>query len=333
VTINVISTLCQPNRDDLYDQIKANATLCRQVLQQDSHLGKRLTIVGAGSSLAVHHGDILPATEVWACNSALPYLVDRGLPVTHGFCIDQGPDMLKPSEWGRSFDVDYLLASSVYPALAQRLTDEGHRVTWFHNYLGLPNPEGWIAPADFHPDPIHHCYEFWLYCALYPPAPQAGYGLNSVVRAVCLGIWMGFKHITVLGADCAAKPTGVQMPAYGTPDWVPFLKSCVLYADGRTAFDAYGPDVTMVQKDMETRLGDLSSVTRWHTRSDMVISAQHLANLAKSYAHPRPGVPTSIQLLGNTLPNAMMDKPRGFFDTFPRLNTASGVEGFELVMI
>jgi hypothetical protein len=320
-----------PNLEHLFSQIHSNAGSCgpHDVITEKEGVGKTVTIVGAGPSLRDHHADILPAHDVWACNSALPYLVDHGLPVTHGFTVDQGQEMMGPREWERTFDVTYLLASTVHPDVTRHLKSQGRTVRWFHNYCGLKDPDGWVPPEGFNPEPEYRNYEFYLYCTLFPPAPQVGYGLNSVPRAVCLAVWMGFKHIRVIGADCAATPNGPWMPPFDTPTRNDWLRQCCLYADGRSALEAYGSDVVMVQKDMETRLGDPSSMTRWHTRPDMVISAIHMANLAKAYAAPRPGQPSVIELVGNTLPNAMLDKPQEWFDAFPQLNLDSGVTGFE----
>lgn len=305
-----------PNQDRLFDHIRANASLARDVPTERSRSAQSVTICGAGPSLA-DHLDTLTTDEVWACNSALPYLMDRGCRVTHGFTVDQGKEMLGPVEWERTFDVTYLLGSSVHPELARHLTNQHRSTVWFHNYLGLKNPDGWSAPAG-----VDQTYEFFLYCSLYPPAPQVGYGLNSVPRAVCLALWMGFDLVRVIGADCAAKPNAPWMPIHGSPEWLEWLASVQLYADGRSALDAYGPDVTIVQSDIESRVGDPSTLTRWHTRPDMVISAVHLANMARTY--PR------LELVGNTLPAAMLDKPDDWFAACPQLNGEQGVTGFQM---
>ena len=97
----------------------------------------------------------------------------------------------------------------------------------------------------------------------------------------------------------------------------------MLYADGRTALDAYGESVTMVEATFPTRLDD-PTLTRWHTRPDMVISAMHLANLARAY-------PDRVTLVGDPLPGAMLDKSREWFDTCPQLTRDEGITGFTLV--
>jgi hypothetical protein len=302
-----------PNLDHLFDHIRENAGMVSQVVAGNTHTGRTLTLCGAGPSLAENHSRLSETTDVWACNSALPYLADRGLPVTHGFTVDQGEEMLGPVEWARTFDVVYLVGSSVSPKLAKHLRTSDRRLVWFHNYLGLKNPEGWTGEQS---------YEFHLYCSLYPPAPQVGYGLNAVPRALCLALWMGYDHIQVIGADCAAKPNGNWMPPFDHPSHKDWLASTQLYADGRSALDAFGPSVVMVQSEFESVTGDPSTMTRWHTRPDMVISAMHMAQMAKQYAG-------RVELVGNTLPNAMTDKSEEWLATIPQLTQDCGVAGFE----
>ena len=101
-------------------------------------------------------------------------------------------------------------------------------------------------------------YEMYLYQTIYPPTVQVGYGLNTVPRAICLALWMEYKRIVVLGADCACAPTGTPMPHdIDSPEYVPWLESLRLYADGRTPAK-YGPNAVMSQGILEGRF--------WHTR-------------------------------------------------------------------
>lgn len=304
--------LAIPNVAHLFDQIRANARHASRMAQPGSAIGRTLTIAGGGPSLADLVGATLATDDVWACNSALPYLRAHGGYVTHGFCVDQGREMLGAREWAEIAPVDYLLASTVHPDLADTIVDAGACITWFHNFCGLADPPGWTPPAGYDGCTLEHV----LYASLYPPGPQVGYGLNSVPRALCLALWMGYDRIHVIGADHAARPNGDPMPAYGTPAWEPWLRGTVLYADGRTAFDAYGRDISMIETVIDG--------VRWHTRPDMVISAQHLANLVMA----NPG---RITLGGLTLPGAMLGKPREWFDTCPALTLADGVTGFTLV--
>src|SRR5205814_5445333 len=113
-------------------------------------------------------------------------------------------------------------------------------------------------------------YEMYLYQSLYPGTVQVGYGLNAVPRAICLALWMGFEHIRVYGADCAAQPDAPMMPSQADPDYPAWLDRVIMYADGRTA-RRFGPNAIMVEHEL--------GLHRWHTRADMVISAKHLVDL------------------------------------------------------
>jgi hypothetical protein len=267
-----------PNAEHLLDFIRSNSST--NVATYESHKGQSVTIYGAGPSLS-DVTEVPETDQYWACNSALPYLKRKGLPATHGFTIDQGVEMVR--EWEETFDVEYLLASSVNPKLTDHL--KGRSVTFFHNWVGQ---EG----------------EAELYRTLYPTSVCVSYGLNSVPRAVCLALAMGFSTIRVYGADCAARPDNPPIPAEGYDEW---LKKLVLYADGRTAFECYG-DTPFAEASLDGRL--------WHTRPDMVISARHLLDLERLY----PG----IVLIGDTLPNAL----RGITENLPQLTSTGYVEGF-----
>jgi hypothetical protein len=318
-----------PEAENLFDHIIVNAKRVRspdQVVRVNAALGKTLAICGAGPSLAteLEHLQRMPAHQVWACNSALPYLMDLGLPVTHGFCIDQGREMLNPEEWQRTFDVRYLIASSVHPELVEHLCKANRRIKWFHNYLGRTDPEGWEAPANW-VKPAPNCgYEMWLYQTKWPGTVQVGYGLNAVPRAICLALWMGFKTIRVYGADCAAAPDAPVMPSMADPAYVDWLSQVVLYADGRTA-RSFGATAIMVEHEVGPH--------RWHTRADMVISAKHLVDLTKTFDGTlgQDGRPKQVvELIGDTLPNAIKDQPEDYFATMPQLTGAGGIAGFVL---
>jgi len=323
--------------EKLYDQIIANAPFAKQLVRKDSHTGKTVVICGAGPSLAEHLEWIqkTPAHQVWACNSALPYLMDHHLPVSHGITVDQNIEMLGPNEWQRTFPVTYLVASSIIPELRQHLLTAKRKLVWFHNYLGIPDPDGW------HPDPLWksecgYSYEMWLYQSKYPPTVQVGYGLNTVPRAVCLALWMGFKKVYVVGADSAAAPDGPPMPLPGTPEYQEWLHQIPLYADGRTVADAYGETAIMAEGRINGR--------RWHTRTDMLITAKHLLDLDLLYAtmpndyerwstanvYPPTFANRRVELLGDTLPNALRDQTPDFYEKLPRLVGGGQVEGFGL---
>ncbi len=322
--------LRMPDADRFYDHIKSNAKYARRMLAANSHKGQTVTICGAGPSLADECTRLPDTTHVWACNSALPYLMDRGVRVTHGFAIDQGEAMLGPEEWERTFNVRYYLASSVHPRLADHLAAHGRHVSFFHNFLGIPDPAGWTLPAESaHLDAQYRTtagtactYELYLYSALYTPSVQVGHGLNSATRAACLALAMGFSHVYVVGADCACKPNSPKMPDYNTvesaevtPEYRAWMRQLVMYADGRSAA-VHGDDALLAEAP------DIAG-TRWHTRPDMVISAAHLLDLER-------GFPGRVTLVGDTLPNAIRTAAQSdpsFMDDMPKL-TPKGVEGF-----
>lgn len=299
--------LTMPDQADLYGHIIANAPFAERMVGPNSHTGKSLVICGAGPSLATY-ADALPAAdEVWACNSALPYLMARGAGVTHGFTIDQGRAMLGAVEWARAFPVDYYVASSAHPDLVQHLRASGQPLTFFHSFLGIPDPVGWTPPVP------GLAFEMFLYQTKYPASVQVGHGLNSVPRAICLALFMDFTSITVYGADCACAPDAAPMPPMDGPDYEPWLRSLQLYADGRSLHDAFGADENMAEGVIDGR--------RWHTRADMIVSAIHLLELQRA----NPG---RIVLVGDTLPNAIADKDAAWMDNMPKLSGVGEVSGF-----
>lgn len=333
--ITVTVSLEMPNQDHLFEHIKTNARYGREVIGPHSADGKRLVICGAGPSIAQQHDAIrtTPAHQVWGCNSALPYLRDHGLPVTHGITVDMSEEMFTDvNEWQRTFPVTYLVSSGVHPKLIPHLKKDNRRVKMFHSFLGIKDPEGWtpppdwIAPRDFeknHPDQFR-TYEMYLYTHRYPPTVQVGYGLNTVPRAICLALWMGFKQITVFGADCAVAPDRDPMPPTDDPGYVPWLKSLKLYPDGRadptqSTPAKYGDNAVMCEGLILGR--------RWHTRPDMLVSAKHLVDLVGLY-------PDRLTLMGDTLPNAILGLPpaeRGaYLKTIPTLTGKGSVAGFRL---
>lgn len=262
-----ICQLSMPAQDGFYDQVIANHRGATRMAQMGTHAGRSVVICGAGPSL--READLPPADEVWACNSALPFLMDRGLRVTHGFAIDQGRAMIAETEWARPFDVAYYLASSVHPDLVRHLRDAGRDITFFHSFLGTPEPADWIPREGF------GSYEDWLYRKLYPASICVGQGLNSAARAICLALAMGFDWIEVYGADCACVPDLPAIPCLpGEPSYAAWLDGAVMYADGRTA-RWYGDDTPMVEATLEGR--------RWHTRPDMAVSASQMLRLQREY--------------------------------------------------
>jgi hypothetical protein len=273
-----------PNMEQFAEHIRRNARWARRMVTKDMAAGKSVAICGAGPSLEGWLDRLPPTHQVWACNSALPYLKKHGQRVTHGFCIDQGRAMLGPEEWARTYNVEYLLASAVHPDLVAHLLKAKRTVIFFHSYLGIPAPEGWVCPPPDVP------YEVHLYRTLFPASVQVGKGLNSVPRAVCLAIFMGFKSIKVYGADCACAPAA-RMPAIDSPRYAPWLASLRMYPD--RGFPEHYGHALMAEGLVNGR--------HWVTRPDMVMSAVHLVELAQEFPQ--------VQLMGDTLPTALQRDP------------------------
>lgn len=155
-------------------------------------------ICGAGPSLHGVQGIAGDYTEVWACNSALTWMTERDVRVTHGVAIDPSTHMFGVT-WTDPPDVPYILATTVNPGLVDHLLSRGRSITYFHSLRGLDDTET------------------TLYGLLYPKTVLTGHGLNVVNRAFDLAGWLGFRRIDLIGADCA-------------------LAGDVMYADGRGVY-------------------------------------------------------------------------------------------------
>lgn len=168
----------------LRDFIVENArTEPMRVLEQNSQAGRKLAICGAGPSLAKH--EIEGVDDVWACNSALTFLVSRGTPVTAAIGIDQSPLMLR--EWLSAPDVPYFLASSVDPELVRYLLERGREVSFFHSLVGVED-------------------EYNLYKKLWPSTALVVRGFMVTSRVIGLASWLGYERIDIYGCDCAFGP-------------------------------------------------------------------------------------------------------------------------------
>jgi hypothetical protein len=257
-----------------------------RMVRKNGAVGRRLVLCGAGPSLAEHWPHYLGPdgisrmnhTDVWACNSALTWLHSHGAYVTHGFGIDQTEGLLR--EWEHAPPAHYLIASTVDPRTAKHLVALGRPITWFHNYVGSAT-------------------EGDLYRTIWPSTVMVGDGLNSVNRAICLAQFMGYKHITCLGTDCALGP-GDVMHANG---------------DGP---EAHGATSVI----MENHPDHLVDGRIWRTKPDMLFSAASLARMAaKGY----------LTLVGDILPNALLKEahraPNGinaYLDSIARLGRMVG---------
>jgi len=314
--VDCLTATCQlaiPDMAHLLGYVTSNAAHARRMVRAGSHSGRSVTICGAGPSLARHVRRLPATTHVWACNSALLYLIRRGARVTHGFAIDSSEGML--TDWAATFDVNYLVASSIAPRLRDHLLAAGRRLTWFHSYLGVPDPEGW-APPD-----ADTSYELDLYRRLYPASVRVGYGLNAVPRAICLALIMGFADIRVYGADCAAAPDAPPMPTYwslggagASPEYRAWMRALVMYADGRTAADAFGESAYLAEATIDG--------VRWATRADMTVSARHLVDLQRAHSG-------RVTLVGDTLPAALARQSDAFMrESFPDMGGLGRVVNF-----
>jgi hypothetical protein len=282
--------------------IFGNSLLCDDVVQENSAEGQHVVICGAGPSLAENallwcaEGD-----QVWGCNSALTWLASNGYKVTHGITVDQTAHML--TEWAPLPDVEYLIASSVHPHLTELLKQRERRYRFFHNYVGLKKPpvqlEGGVMS-----------YEDWMYTTLYPRTCMAGSGLNTVTRAIDVALYMGFAKVTVLGADCALRTRRPRPNVpFGSEEHRRWLDEDVtMHADGGSAL-ASGATAVTLEGEIDGRV--------WTTKPDMSISAQWLVQMKKVYGE-------RIQLIGDTLPNALMDKGQDFMDRLPTLTDSAG---------
>lgn len=284
---------------------EAITTHCTEqfVVAKDSAVGQHLVLCGAGPSLAEHAAEWCPqGDQVWGCNSALVWLHDQGHKVTHGFTVDQTPHMLE--EWLTTPPVEYLLATTVHPHLTELLRHRGHRVRFFHNYAGVEGP-----PVVQDGEAME--YEDWLYSILYPATIRAGSGLNSVNRALDLALFAGFERITVLGADCALKrlrppPTGSIAGTAEHRDWL--RTGLVMHADGGHAMASGASEMTL-DGEIDGRV--------WTSKPDMLFSAVDCVDVARAH-------PGRITFIGDTLVNALMDKPDAFLLRMPTMVAGDG---------
>jgi hypothetical protein len=310
----------------LYGQIQANAPFAKTMIGAVPHTkrGKRLVICGAGPSL---HGYLTErprwfAHEVWATNSAVPFLMERGARVTHAVGVDQTDGMLR--DWAHPYPaLPYLVATSIHPALREHLVTAGCHLHWFHNYLGLKNPADW-TPVDqcwwcAKPEAAHgpdHAfkpttYELHLYRTLFQPAAWTMYGLNVVGRALCLALWLGYQQIHIWGSDCGAIAPS-PMPAGNSPEYAKWMETIIMYADGRNAREVYTERGALLESPiMQGR--------QWITRADMVMTAQHLVTMAQ-WAKGR------VKFMGDTMPGDILaEGPESFQGTRALPTSGDGV--------
>ena len=299
--------LVNPATEHFQAFIFGNATKCERVVDMGSAVGKTLAICGAGPSLAAHVDRLAEADDVWGVNSAAIWLHDNGHPLTHAFSIDQTPVMLK--EWLSAPDVEYLLASTVHVHLVDYLIGKGRSLRFFHNYVGIKAPP--VSWDDEKGEPRTESYEDWLYLLLYPGTIRAGNGLNGATRAVDVARYMGYEKIMLLGADCATEATG-PIPddiEPGTPAFIKWLEdNTTFHVDGGSAV-TNGQTAMMLQGWIDDR--------HWMTKPDLMISAVAIAKWIQAGEF-------ALEVIGDTLPNALKDKDQAFFDRLPALGRSDG---------
>lgn len=285
--------------------IVGNACYYESVMQvrppmvvQGEAIGKELVICGAGPSLRDHAAEYCtPDRDVWGCNSAVTWLYNNNHHVTHAFTVDQTAMMLR--EWSSMPPVEYLLATSVHCHLPEMLLAGGHKVRFFHNYVGIKKP-----PVTWEGRTMG--YEDWLYALLYPDSVRCGSGLNATTRALDVALYAGYEKIYILGADCAlrlkkSRPRGAK---FGDKRHLKWLRNDVeMHADGGNALASDATAMTM---------GGTIDGRWWETKPDMMITAVFLVQMKRALGE-------RFEIIGDTLPTALMEKDDEYLDRLPSL--------------
>ncbi|MBK8006765.1 MAG: hypothetical protein IPK12_23535 [Gemmatimonadetes bacterium] len=300
--------LANPMSENYAAFIVGNAQHCDRVVAEGTAAGQHLVLCGAGPSLAEHAAEWCgQGDQVWGCNSAAMWLHRQGHKVTHAFSVDQTPHMVV--EWLDAPPLEYLVASSCHPHLIEHLLQHQRLVTFFHNFVGIPRPP--VSWPDENGIERTEAYEYWLYQLLYPGTVVAGAGLNAVTRAIDVALTMGFERITVLGADCALRARRPCPPnvLLGTPEFTRWLtEDVIMHADGGNALASGATPITL-SAPIDGRM--------WYTKPDMAMTALTLVEMVRVHGE-------RIRLVGDTLPNALKDKPEEFLQRLPRLTDSTG---------
>jgi hypothetical protein len=281
---------------------------CEKVAKAGVGDGKTVVICGAGPSLKEEAAEwCAKGDEVWGCNSALPWLYENGYKVTHGFTIDQQPQMLE--EWHTAPPVEYLLATTVHPHLTDFLLAKGRDITFFHNFCGIKeDPVSW-------PDAngVEHveAWEDWAYQIMYEGTVRAGSGLNAVTRAIDVALFMGFSEIIVLGADCCLRFKNPPPKDFGpgTKEFETWLiNETTMHADGGHAL-ASGATPVVLTGEVDGRL--------FAVKPDLVITAVWLVVMRRK-------LKGRLKIIGDGLPNALKHKSNKFLERLPCLTDQDG---------
>lgn len=194
--------LVNPVVSKLADYIQENRRLVPDplMISQGMFVGEFVALCGAGPSL--RDAVITGCDRIMACNSALPWLRERGVAVRGGVGIDQTARLVE--EWTPAPAVTYYLATSVDPAVVRHLLAQGREMRFFHNAVGIPDEQEW--------------YRQW------PTSFMVGRGSTVVSRFAWVLLWAGAERVDIYGADCALGPDDVAhangehvTDAYATP--------------------------------------------------------------------------------------------------------------------
>ena len=259
---------------------------------------KGKTLALCGAGPSLRDADFNGCDYTFACNSALTYLWDKGVDVTAGVGIDQTPGLME--EWMDPPPVPYYVASSCDPALIKHLREHDRQCIFFHNFVGLMDEDG-------------NSDEMAYYSATWPTMFMVAQGFTVVGRFLGVAQWMGFERIDIYGADHAFLSTAERGSPAGKLD--------IAHANGDTAGVAYGRPI-LYEGEIDGRV--------WRTRPDMLLAAVFLAKRARDSGG-------TIRLMGDTLPNALLDKDDKYLDQICRalgpdeleageINTNYGVE-------
>jgi len=122
--------------------------------------------------------------------------------------------------------------------------------------------------------------EYDYYNQQWPPSVMVGRGYNVVERFIHVADWMGYERIDVYGADQA------------------YAENDITHANGEVATEAYVTPMLM-RGEIDGRV--------WRTRPDMLMAAVSLVRCVRKYEG-------KVQLMGDTLPAALLDKDDDFLD-------------------
>jgi 6-hydroxymethylpterin diphosphokinase MptE-like len=213
-----LDSQCVVGTDDRVQNMAASLArglaVCRP---QDPH-ARPLAIVGSGPSLRDHLDEIAAASEVWAINGAYDHLVALGIVPSGFFGLDPLPGL---ADYVRhpSPATTFYPASTCDPSVLDALA--GQRVLLWHTHADdLTYPSGsWCIPG----------------------------GTTAVTRAPYLAHLLGYRDITIFGADSS------------------FEGSRYCYDDGKYGCDSVAPRMRVAingEGPFETELCLLKQVTQ-----------------------------------------------------------------------